>query len=533
MKLDIQKFAIIKKTTFAESNLSPENNTSTLKITIEFSANNSQTYFSSATLYCTCNGVEQSKTVSHPAGGSVVKTFTFNNIKHKSDGTKTVSWNWSCATGTSVLGTVSASGTRKLTDLHKPPVVNDWEIHETNPKLLNIGIPWLTYVKGLSQVKVELTDATYYDNATFSKMTLYQEHEGGIGQETTYTKYLDLVGNPAYFVPTKANEDMFLVLKIYDNKGGSSDFSSSAYGYRTIDYTNLTLNSAVKRVGQTSGQVSISCNGIYFNGKIGNKNQGNLTYSETQDTEFLDNKKYYMLDGNYVLLIKGTDYNIGDDIESYFTTVYEVETIYKPNIIYKFWETGSTEPEWDDVSVQVVNVNQTFPDDIIVNDGSFEINNLNIGSTTEGQQQTGSYYFDYKKSYRLKIKVNDYFDEIETQELSITLGIPVWSEYPDHVDFEKITINHNPIIVVEQYEKYTGATASDSTNTLTYNVSKTDYTPIGIVGINCDHSRASLIRLFRWWVEGNEAKVSYRNVGDSPLIANDTTITLWVAYIRS
>lgn len=114
MKLNIQRFAVTKSTTFAESNISIEDNTSTLKITIQFSPNNDVTFFSSKTLNCTCNGVKQSASVSLSKGGSVKKTFTFNGIKHDTDGTKSVSWNWSCATGTSVLGTISASGTKTL-----------------------------------------------------------------------------------------------------------------------------------------------------------------------------------------------------------------------------------------------------------------------------------------------------------------------------------------------------------------------------------------------------------------------------------
>ena len=117
MKLDIQLFAVTKSTKFSESNISVANNTSSLTIAIEFSANNTSTYFSSETLYCTCNGVTKSKKVAHPKGGKASASFTFNGIAHNNDGTKTVSWSWSCATGTNVLGTVTASGTRTLTKI--------------------------------------------------------------------------------------------------------------------------------------------------------------------------------------------------------------------------------------------------------------------------------------------------------------------------------------------------------------------------------------------------------------------------------
>ena len=124
MKLDIQKFAAkTKKTTFSESNFDIEGNDSTLKITIEFSATSSETWFSSKPLSCTCNGKTQTANVSLSKGGTVKKTFTFNNIKHNNDGSKTVSWEWEITTGTSGLGTLTASGTKKLTTISRASTI--------------------------------------------------------------------------------------------------------------------------------------------------------------------------------------------------------------------------------------------------------------------------------------------------------------------------------------------------------------------------------------------------------------------------
>lgn len=116
MKLNIQLFAVTKSTSFSES-VDKVNNRSNLSITITFSANNSSTWFNSKSLKCTCNGEEQFKTVSLSKGGKVSATFTFSNIQHNDDGKKSVSWSWSIATGTSVLGTLSDSGTRTLTTI--------------------------------------------------------------------------------------------------------------------------------------------------------------------------------------------------------------------------------------------------------------------------------------------------------------------------------------------------------------------------------------------------------------------------------
>lgn len=116
MKLDIQLFAISKSTSFSE-NVDIVNNKSDLSITITFSANNSLTWFSSKALKCTCNGSTQSKNVSLNKGGKVTATFTFENITHNNDGSKSVDWNWTISTGTSVLGTLSDSGTKQLTTI--------------------------------------------------------------------------------------------------------------------------------------------------------------------------------------------------------------------------------------------------------------------------------------------------------------------------------------------------------------------------------------------------------------------------------
>ena len=69
--LNIQLFTdSYKTTTFSESNVSVANNTSSLTINVSFSSASSGTYFSSATLYCTCNGSTQNASVSMSRGGS-------------------------------------------------------------------------------------------------------------------------------------------------------------------------------------------------------------------------------------------------------------------------------------------------------------------------------------------------------------------------------------------------------------------------------------------------------------------------------
>lgn len=127
-----------KSTTFSESNISVANNSSSLTINIWFSAQNSTTWFGSAILYCTCDGVTKQLSVSHPAGGSVSAKFTFDNIKHNDDGKKDVSWSWSCSTSTSALGTQSDSGIKTLTQIARSATLTSASnfTDEENPTII-------------------------------------------------------------------------------------------------------------------------------------------------------------------------------------------------------------------------------------------------------------------------------------------------------------------------------------------------------------------------------------------------------------
>ena len=169
MRLNLQLFAASKSTTFSESNISIENNTSSLTINIYFSANNSQTYFLNPTaLNCTCNGVTQTQYVTHPLGGSVSTSFTFDNIAHNSDGTKSVSWNWNCNTGTSVLGNISDSGTRTLTTIPRatPAVAVSGNVEDTVTIALQ---PYVSTFK--HSVRVVFGSISKYINASGNLQT--------------------------------------------------------------------------------------------------------------------------------------------------------------------------------------------------------------------------------------------------------------------------------------------------------------------------------------------------------------------------
>ena len=312
------------------------------------------------------------------------------NVKHNSDGTKSITIKGSVSnTGTSMAGTYSASGTAVLNTLHKAPDfdLDDLSFTETNQKLLNIEIPNYTFVKNLSQIKVEVSDnVVYYDDAEFSKLILYEPtiYEG------EYNKYIELNTNPATFTPKKSAFDNLLNAKLYDTKNASSTMEDDvALVFNMIDYSLVTINGSVKRNGQTSGLVTLNCNGTYYNGVVG---------------------------------------NIDHSLSSY-----------KPTISYKFYEVGHEE----DAIVGLIPSSS-----ITTNNGTFSVSNLEIGSTST----SASNYFDYEKAYRVVIAVQDdyidgnnnqyYFSSATTSELSISVGEATWTEFRDRVDFKAITIKN-------------------------------------------------------------------------------------------
>ena len=477
MKLDIQRFAVSKRTTFSESNLDTENNTSSLTITIYFTAGNSQTYFTNEPLYCTCNGVTKSANVSHFKGGSVTKSFTFNNIQHNSDGTKSVLWSWNCNTGTSVLGNISDSGTKTLTTLHKPPLITSYAITETNQDLIDIGIANNVFVANLSKKSINIT-YTLYDNATLLRASVYNSANQNY-LSNTLPVLMDFTQNPLY----TTEDGVPIYVRITDSKNGATYFSNNGVVdgrinpdfYSYINYVPITLNNSTtmaKRIGQISGRVGLNINGVYYNGVIGNVDQ----------------------------------------------------TLYKPIIKYKFWKYGDSEPSTYDYTIPANN--------ITISNGTFSVSDYNIGSTIE----TDTNYFNPEFAYRIKVYVEDYLTNNESNELQISVGEAAWTEYPKRVDFKKITIQHEPIITIEEYEEYTGEVTSGSNKVLTYNIVKTGYIPIGIVGVLASGTRSSYINIYAFSISNNQTQgsVNIKNThGSSSLVANDTQVKIYVAYIRS
>lgn len=135
-------------------------------------------------------------------------------------------------------------------------------------------------------------------------------------------------------------------------------------------------------------------------------------------------KRDGQMSGKVKLNIVGTFYNgvIGNVTQT------------KPVVKYFYYKVGDTPPATYDHTIPSEN--------IIVNGNNFSVTDYQIGSTDE----TASNYFNPSYRYRVFIHVEDNFTEYNLNVRSITVGEATWTEYPDKVDFKKITIQGKDII---------------------------------------------------------------------------------------
>ena len=308
---------------------------------------------------------------------------------------------------------------------HTPPDGVTFAISEQNQQLVNAEIGNDLFVEYLSQKQFNIS-ANVYESATINEYQIINSNTAYISSSNPFSincALIKLLKSEDNKIPIKA--------KVIDNLNTSGESITNFYKY--VPYIPISLvetNTIVRRNGQKSGRAKLNILGSFYSSNIGHICQGNL-YGETEDTEFLNNKNYYMYDvGEYILLEKDVDYHVGDYIEEYFTTVYEKDSeVYKPTIKYKFWEYGTTEPG---------TYSNTIPSsNITISSNSFSVSNYEIGSTNT----SASNYFDPDKSYRVKIYVSDSFNSYESSEKAIPRGEYIWGEYKDRVDFKKITCN--------------------------------------------------------------------------------------------
>lgn len=443
-----------KSTTFKESGIDITNNQSDLTITIKFSADNSVTWFSGATLYCTCNGTTKSASVSLSAGGSVTKSFTYSNINHNSDGTKSVNWNWSCATGTSALGTVSASGTRTLTTIPRASTVtaSDGTIGQTaNIKVVKKSSSFTTTLQykmsgqsNWTTIANKISSSSYTWTLPTSFYNLIQNAKKLTGtiRATTYNGSTN-VGYKEDSFTAYANEEACKPVISETSIADSIDLTSlTGDPNRFVRYISRPIMSWVATKQNNAGSISsqkingISATSPYtanawsdaYNLVVTDSRGYSSTYNYSMDvipyvipTATYNLNRQSPTSSNIILNLNGYYYNGYFDEENTILNTITVEYRYKKT---------------SDISWTTDNITIT-PDE----NGEFSIVNLNLGAIC-----------DYRYSWNFEIIFKDriYTGETEstTKKVStiINKGIPNHNWYEDSEGNNYFNINGTLLI---------------------------------------------------------------------------------------
>lgn len=256
---------------------------------------------------------------------------------------------------------------------HIPPSLNSFLMEETNQDLISAGVLDNILVENLSQKRLTYT-YELHDDATMQRVGVYNISTPY--SDTTNPFILDFSGK-SFVKDSNDNTKIPLTPFIKDSLNTQTLGATTLYSYIPYILIGIT-NSATsaKRIGQISGRVGLTINGVIYNGAIGNVDQ----------------------------------------------------TSYKPTIKYKYWKAGDSEP---------TTYANTIPSSAITSsNNTFSVSNYDIGSSTE----TASNYFDPNYAWRIKVYVEDNFTNAESNELQIQVGEAVWSEYKDRVDFKKLTL---------------------------------------------------------------------------------------------
>lgn len=462
-----------KRTTFSESNISTTNNTSSLTINIYFSADNTQTWFASATLTCTCNGSTQSKNVSLSAGGSVSTSFTFNNIAHNSDGTKSVSWSWRCPTDTYILGTVSDSGTKQLTTIKRIATttsatdftdITNPVVTFTNPAGFKIRpyfnlwtatsggtqIGTTTYPTEIPSTGTNLTSPYTWSLTEAQRNTIRDwfgtRTSGGasvgvdtyngntwIGSSSKVVTFTNEVIPPTFtdFTYQDINSDTIAI---------TGDNTKIVLGYSTLQITISGNNKAIANKGATMSYYLINNTQYNYSDSVvvtlQNWNSNTIEITAVDSRGISTKVTKTLTIANYTPLEKGSSQvsrigNISEETElEYNGTIQKQLPNGNNNTItasYKYKKTTDST-----YTTGTTNITPT-----IDNEGNFSFSNYIVGDIATG--------FDIDESYNIVIEVSDVLSAIEYQ-LTLNSGIPA------------IAIKGNNIAIHGEYDDSLGGT---------------------------------------------------------------------------
>lgn len=322
-------------------------------------------------------------------GSSVLYLQTFNNIEipHESNGKKTIDISFSVTDTTGAnytSGNASASDTMVLTELHKAPAITQFGIIENNQTLVSRGIT-NQLVNRASNKTIEMQQEyiTLYDNATISKIEVFGEN----------FKF-EFAGDQTFLPCNFYNIDL-----IYHETTAYGD----EYKYETM--LGVRITDSLGGVGEVISYYPF----IYYQ-------PPNIV--ETQSSV----KRNGQLTGkaNLNLLANFTNSKIGNaqNVISSF--------------LLKYWEIDATEP--DAYNIEIPSSAYTIDNNTI--------SIYNWGISNNGVEITD---LDKSKAYYFKIAIRDSINNSYDITLLCSKGVWLMAKFKDRVDFQKITINNNPV----------------------------------------------------------------------------------------
>ena len=244
-------------------------------------------------------------------------------IQHESDGTKTIACSGYFKDSNNSLGSATASGNLKLTDLHTPPSTRISGSSELQTALSSfVSSPSNKVVDNISVKQVTLTP-TLYDEAQVSSYNV-SSGEVSVTSSTSplYMNFINKIGNITYQIITT------------DDMGGVGT-DTSTWTTR-IPYTKPTIvasNFTAKRQGQLTGNVRLVANGTYY------LNQGALTQNITPTIKYSVKEKgtstYILRDQTATITTNNGNWSMDFVINSIFNSSksYEVELVATDNLI--------------------------------------------------------------------------------------------------------------------------------------------------------------------------------------------------------
>lgn len=416
-----------------ETSTSIEDNSSVVSYTLTATKSGGTGYYTSNKtnpVKVTINGSEVvNKKVVYDFTGSTPKTITLasgtESISHEADGTKTIQCSGYFKDAENSLGKATASGSLKLTDLHKAPEIifdkNENIVENVSYITNTIGLDDDVFVKGLS-IKTFTISATPYDNAT---ITSFKIQQGDYSVTTTNitnntgTITMNFQENTLVSSTTEGITGSYyrFTLTATDSMGGvaTQTFSYGAMQNNSGTYDRPTItptNTTARRDGQLTGKVNLSASGTYT-------------------------------------------YQVG--------TVSTYQTL-TPTLTINVYEKGSS-------TLKFTRDITTSDSQFTYSSGSWTLANLPIGTERGTSDTPPSNWFDPGIAYNIVILVKDNVTNsvstIDPTEYStsVLIGEPIMRKYQDRVDFKRLTRQKGE--VYGETELYYDETGTTSTITLT------------------------------------------------------------------